>query len=72
MLQQLFPCQLAHFPCKYLGVPLSVHALTKADMQPLVDSVADWLPMWEAGLMSRAGRNQGDSIHDPFSCVNCS
>jgi hypothetical protein len=55
MLQQLFPCQLAHFPCKYLGVLLSVHALSKADMQPLVDSVADRLPTWKAGLMLRAG-----------------
>jgi hypothetical protein len=41
------------FSCKYLGVPLSVHTLTKSDMQPLVDSVADRLPIWKAGLMSR-------------------
>jgi hypothetical protein len=54
--QELFPCQLTHFPCKYLGVPLSVHPLNNADFQPLVDSMADRLPSWKAGLMARAGR----------------
>jgi hypothetical protein len=54
--QELFPCQLIHFPCKYLGVPLSVHRLNIADFQPLVDSVADLLPSWKAGLMTQAGR----------------
>jgi hypothetical protein len=54
--QELFPCQLIHFPCKYLGVPLSVHRLNIADFQPLVDSVADRLPSWKAGLMTKAGR----------------
>jgi hypothetical protein len=52
---QLFPCQLAHFPCRYLGVPLSVHKLSRADMQPSVDAVADWLPPWKSRFMSRVG-----------------
>jgi hypothetical protein len=56
LVQHLFPCQLAHFPCKYLGIPLSIFKLTKAELQPLVNSVADHLPMWKARLMSRAGR----------------
>jgi hypothetical protein len=54
--QELFPCQLTHFPYKYLGVPLSVHPLNIADFQPLVDSVADRLPSWKAGLMTKEGR----------------
>jgi hypothetical protein len=29
LIQQVFPCQVAHFLCKYLGVPLSVHKLRK-------------------------------------------
>jgi hypothetical protein len=56
MVQQEFLCQLVSFPCKYLGVPLSVHKLLKSDLQPLADSVADRLPPWKARLMSKAGR----------------
>jgi hypothetical protein len=51
-----FPCPLVHFPFKYLGVPLSVHPLKKAELQPLVDDVADRRPTWMSRLMSRAGR----------------
>jgi hypothetical protein len=56
MMQRLFPCQLTQFPCKCLGIPLSVHKLKKADLQPLIDVVADQLPTWKASLMARAGR----------------
>jgi hypothetical protein len=51
--QQLLPCQMVQFPCKYLGIPLSVYQLKKVDLQPLVDSVADPLPTWKSRLMSR-------------------
>jgi hypothetical protein len=54
--QQAFPCQVVHSPCKYLGVPLSVHQLRKEDLQPLADSVTDRLPSWKARLILRAGR----------------
>jgi hypothetical protein len=30
-----FPCQLAEFPVKHLGIPLSVHKLPKTALQPL-------------------------------------
>jgi hypothetical protein len=50
--QELLSCKLVHFPCRYLGVPLSVYALKKSGMQPLVDTVADRLPTWKARLMS--------------------
>jgi len=53
---QFFPCRLSPFPCKYLGIPLSIYKLSRADLQPLVDSVAARLPSWKAALMSRAGR----------------
>jgi hypothetical protein len=32
LVQQIFPYQLVNFPCKYLGVPLSIHKLSKADL----------------------------------------
>jgi hypothetical protein len=51
VVQQHFPCQLVNFPCRYLGVPLSIFKLKKSDLQPLVDH----LPTWKSRLMSRAG-----------------
>jgi hypothetical protein len=56
IMNRLFPCQLAHFPCKDVGVPLSIFKLNKVDLQPLIDSVADHLPTWKVGLILRAGR----------------
>jgi hypothetical protein len=53
---QWFPCQLVHFPCKYLSIPLSIHKLKWEDLMPLMDSVADRLPTWKSRFMSRAGR----------------
>ena len=35
---------------------LSIRKLTKADLQPIVDKIADMLPGWKATLMSTAGR----------------
>jgi hypothetical protein len=29
MVQQFLPCQLLEFPCRYLGLPLSLNKLTK-------------------------------------------
>jgi hypothetical protein len=29
MVQNLLPCERSDFPCKYLGLPLSLHKLTK-------------------------------------------
>lgn len=50
------PCALGSFPCKYLGLPLSVRKLTKADLQPYIDRIADMLPTWKASLLAKSGR----------------
>ena len=50
------PCEVLDFPCKYLGLPLTIRKLTKADLQPMVDKVAEMLPGWKAALMSTTGR----------------
>ena len=50
------PCPLLDFPCKYLGVPLSPVKLTKNQIQPMVDKIADRLPSWKADLLTKAGR----------------
>jgi hypothetical protein len=49
-IQNLLPCEVATFPCKCLGLPLSLHKLTKQQVQP------EQLPNWKADLMTRAGR----------------
>lgn len=41
LVHQLFPCQFAPFSCTYIGIPLSIYKLNKADIQPLVDAVGD-------------------------------
>jgi len=55
-IQEHLPCQLSDFPCKYLGVPLSLRKLTKQQVQPIIDRVADRLPGWKADLLTKAGR----------------
>jgi hypothetical protein len=52
----VFPCKIDEFPIKYLGLPLSLKKLSKAQLQPLTDRLADLLPGWKADLMTRAGR----------------
>jgi hypothetical protein len=54
--QNLLPCALANFPCKYLGLPLSLKILTKEQVQPYIDRIADQLQGWKANLMAKAGR----------------
>lgn len=55
-LQQLLPCELSEFPCRYLGLPLSLKKLSRSQIQPIIDWIADRLPGWKAELMTRAGR----------------
>jgi hypothetical protein len=53
---ELIECQLAHFPVKYLGIPLSTRRLTAESFKPLLDRLADKLLAWRASMMLRAGR----------------
>ena len=54
--QTLLPCALADFPCKYLGLPLSLKRLTKNQVQPYIDRIADQLQGWKGNLMTKVGR----------------
>ncbi|KAM0917393.1 hypothetical protein ACQ4PT_009542 [Festuca glaucescens] len=49
-------CPLGKFPCKYLGLPLSISKLQKRDVQPLIDKLAWKLSFWKARLLSKEGR----------------
>jgi len=51
-----FPATVEPFPIRYLGIPLGITSLTKNDLQPLVDRVANRLSSWKAGLLTKAGR----------------
>lgn len=49
-------CANSTFPCKYLGMPLTIRKPTAAQLQDLVDRVADCLPMWKAALLPKSSR----------------
>ena len=54
--QHVFPYRIQEFPTKYLGAPLSLSRLGRADEQRLVDAVAARIPTWKGGLLTNAGR----------------
>jgi hypothetical protein len=56
VVQIIQPCSMVEFPCKYLGLPLSVNKLSKNNFLVLIDKIADYLPGWKAALMHPAGR----------------
>ncbi|GJN25111.1 hypothetical protein PR202_gb12898 [Eleusine coracana subsp. coracana] len=56
MVQQHMECALQDFPCRYLGLPLSLRRLTRNDLQPYLDKITDVLSGWKASLMARSGR----------------
>ena len=54
--QQVFPCVITAFPCKYLGAPLSVTSLKCSDEQKLVDAVMTKIPTWKTSMLNMTGR----------------
>jgi hypothetical protein len=44
VVQNQLPCERSFFPCRYLGLPLSLHRLSKEHFQPIIDRTADELP----------------------------
>jgi len=55
-IQAHLPCQMLDFPCTFIGLPLSLQKLKKAQIQPIIDKIADQLPGWKADLITKAGR----------------
>jgi hypothetical protein len=47
---------MVNFPCKYLGLPLSIRKLLKSKFLLLIEKMADYLPGWKATRMHPAGR----------------
>jgi hypothetical protein len=56
-MHDMLPCSMEIFPINYLGLPLSITKLKRAQLQPLIDRLTDLLPRWRADLMARAGRD---------------
>lgn len=50
------PCSIQSFPCQYLGLLLSTKALTKTEVEPLIQKIAAKLPAWKGRLLNRIGR----------------
>ena len=56
LVRSMVPWQIANFPCKYLGLQLSIKHLTRSDWQPIVDMALKILLGWQRGLVTRPGR----------------
>lgn len=52
----ILQCEIAEFPIKYLGLQLALRPLTKAQWQPALDAMLQWIPAWQRGMINRAGR----------------
>lgn len=53
---RILSAQSAQLPIKYLGLPLAVRKLTKADFQPLIEAVQHRLASWQSAFLSYGGR----------------
>lgn len=49
-------CPIVELPFSYLGIPLTIRRPTTAQLQPLVDRMANQLPSWKSRLMQKPGR----------------
>lgn len=55
-IMESFNCQIKHFPCTYLGLPLHYKQPRLVDIQPLIDKMANRLPTWRGRFLNKAGR----------------
>jgi hypothetical protein len=56
VIHEQLPCRMKHFPIKYLGLPLSIKKLSRAQLQLIIDKLAELLLGWRVDLMTRARR----------------
>jgi hypothetical protein len=56
LVQQELQTPVEPFPQRYLGLPLSLRKPTAAQLQYLVDNIANKLPGWKASLLDKGGR----------------
>jgi hypothetical protein len=51
-----FPCDIQSFPCHYLGLPLHFRQPGRFQVQPIIDKMANRLPLWKGRFLNKAGR----------------
>ena len=56
LVKSALPWRIDTFPCKYLGLQLSIRQLKRLEWQPIVDMALHILPGWQRGLVTRPGR----------------
>lgn len=56
LVQDTLSCRVEAFSCSYLGIPLSIYKVRRADEQRLIDRVAARIPHWKGRLLKVAGR----------------
>lgn len=56
LVRETLSCRVKNFPCRYLGIPLSIYRVRRVDEQRLVDSVASRIPQWKGKLLNVARR----------------
>jgi hypothetical protein len=49
-------CGIEGFPCRYLGIPLSVYKLRRSVEQGLIDAIAARIPLWKGKMLNVVGR----------------
>lgn len=55
-LTELFDCQVANLPVKYLGLPLGARFKSKAVWEPVVERVQKRLASWKGKFLSKGGK----------------
>jgi hypothetical protein len=43
VLQNMLPCEVDVFHCRYMGIPLAIKKLSKDHVQPTIDKIANQL-----------------------------
>jgi hypothetical protein len=51
-------CNISSLPCTYLGLPLSVHKISRANLQPVIQRIGARLPGWMPRMLGSGGRLQ--------------
>ena len=54
--ERITGCGAATFPCKYLGLSLTIQKQSTTQLVGLVDQLANALPRWKASKLPRSGR----------------
>src|SRR4051812_18169242 len=55
-LETILQCNVGSFPCRYLGLQLAIHQLSRAEWQPMLDHAKKAAPAWQKWMIQRSGR----------------